>query len=137
MKLNILRNFAAAGMVAVFLFNSITVNAEPATDLKKGHATAYCLKGTTASGEQTRDGICAGKREWLGKTIILYSRLPDDSVGGVIGIYECKDTGGTKGLKTGKVIDVWCSDLSSCQEFMDRVYEDDCKGRVYIQVVED
>lgn len=100
-----------------------------------GYATAYCVSGITASGEMTRAGICAGKQEWLGKTIILYQRLPDDSIGEQIGIYECKDTGGTPGLKNGKVIDVWFEDLDQCQEFMNRVYEDGCQGHIYIQVL--
>ena len=36
-------------------------------------ATAYCIDGTTATGTHTRRGICAGKREWFGKTA-LYMR---------------------------------------------------------------
>lgn len=101
-----------------------------------GYATAYCQCGVTASGEYTRDGICAGKDEWLGKTIILYQRLPNNKIGEQIGIYECLDTGGTPGLKEGKVIDVWCQDLDTCQEFMNLVYEDGCQGHVYIQVID-
>ena len=104
--------------------------------IQSGHATAYCVSGVTASGEITRDGICAGKDEWLGKTIILYQRLPDNKIGEQIGIYECLDTGGTPGLKEGKVIDVWCQDLDTCQEFMNLVYEDGCQGHVYIQVID-
>ena len=101
-----------------------------------GYATAYCVSGVTASGEETRNGICAGKDEWLGKTIILYQRLPGNKIGDQIGIYECLDTGGTSGLKEGKVIDVWCQDLDTCQEFMNLVYEDGCQGHVYIQVID-
>lgn len=104
--------------------------------IQSGHATAYCVSGVTASGEITRDGICAGKDEWLGKTIILYQRLPNNKIGEQIGIYECLDTGGTPGLKEGKVIDVWCQDLDTCQEFMNLVYEDGCQGHVYIQVID-
>ena len=101
-----------------------------------GYATAYCQCGVTASGEITHDGICAGKEEWLGKTIILYQRLPDNEIGDQIGIYECLDTGGTPGLKEGRVIDVWCQDLDTCQDFMNLVYEDGCQGHVYIQVID-
>lgn len=101
-----------------------------------GHATAYCVSGVTASGEVTRNGICAGKKEWIGKTIILYQRLPDNSVGEMIGMYECLDTGGTDGIREGRVIDVWCPDIDSCQEFMNRIYEDGCEGRCYIQIVD-
>lgn len=100
--------------------------------LIKMHATAYCLDGDTASGKHVRKGICAtGNKEWVGKTCILYQRLPDDSVGEIIGIYEIEDTGCKP-----TVIDVWCPDLDECQEFMNRVYEDGCAGRVYTQVLD-
>ena len=104
--------------------------------IQSGHATAYCVSGVTASGEITRDGICAGRKEWLGKTIILYQRLPGNVVGDQIGVYECLDTGGTDGLNSGKVIDVWCPTYDDCQEFMNLVYEDGCQGKVYIQVID-
>ena len=100
----------------------------------EGHATAYCVSGVTASGEITRTGICAGADEYMGKLVILYQRLPDGSVGDKIGIYECLDTGGNPGIKKGEVIDVWCPDLDSCQEFMDAVYEDGCQGKIYMQI---
>lgn len=106
------------------------------TSFLKARATAYCLSGKTASGEEVREGICAGKKEWLGKTIYIYKRLPDDSIGDLIGIYECLDTGGTKAIRNGKVVDIWCEDYSSCKEFMNLVYEDDCAGKIYIQVID-
>lgn len=105
-------------------------------ELIAGYATAYKLKGITASGEEVREGICASCGSRLGDAIILYQRLPDNSVGEVIGVYECKDTGGSKAIKAGKLIDVWKPDLDACQEFMNRVYEDGCGGHVWIQVVE-
>lgn len=69
-------------------------------------------------------------KELLGKTVIIYKRLPDDSIGNAIGIYEVLDTGCKK-----NVVDVWCEDLEECQEFMNEVYEDGCKGRIWIQIV--
>lgn len=107
---------------------------DPQPELLSAHATAYCATGVTKSGKYTRDGICAAKQEWLGKTVVVYQRLPDDSVGEIIGIYEILDTGGTPGLKSGKVVDIWCPNLDACQAFMDRVYEDGCQGKVYIQL---
>lgn len=101
-----------------------------------GYATAYCDSGITASGEYTREGICAMKKDWIGKAAIVYQRLPDNSVGELIGIYEIKDTGGSQSIKDGKTIDIWKSDLDACQEFMDRVYEDGCQGKVYIQLID-
>lgn len=104
-------------------------------EMIKGYATAYYLTGITRSGEYTREGICASTYDRLNKTIILYQRLPDDSVGDVIGIYECKDTGG-KAIQKGKTIDVWRPTLDECQEFMNLVYEDGCKGHVWIQILD-
>ena len=100
--------------------------------LIKMYATAYCLSGITASNKPVRNGICAtGHKEWVGKTAILYQRLPDDSIGEIIGIYEIEDTGCKP-----SVIDVWRPTLDECQEFMNRVYEDGCRGRVYAQVLD-
>ena len=101
----------------------------------RAEATAYCIHGITASGTPTRMGICAGKSEWLGKTIIVYKRLPDGKIGDIIGIYECTDTGGP-GIASGKVIDIWCEDPDECQKLMDILYEDGCTGRVYLQVID-
>lgn len=108
----------------------IIQSAQP--ELVEAKATAYCLQNKTASGEWVRDGICAsGNPEYFGKLIIVYQRLPDGSVGELIGIYECKDKGCAK-----TVIDVWTEDIDKAQDFMDRVYEDGCKGNIYIQVLE-
>jgi len=134
------RRLTAIIMAASLIFTPITARAEEVKDFEsdllmvKGYATAYCLQGITASGEETRDGICSGCKDYFGKTILLYQRLPDDSVGKLIGIYECLDTGSGRGIKKGTVIDVWCPDLEACQDYMDLVYEDDCKGGVYIVV---
>lgn len=119
---------------AIIISIALTLPVHSNVYIGEGHATAYCVSGVTASGEHTRKGICAGADEYMGKTVVLFQRLPDGSVGDKIGIYECLDTGGNPGIKNGDVIDVWCPDLESCQEFMDAVYEDGCKGKVYMQI---
>lgn len=93
--------------------------------------TAYCLQGTTASGQEVRKGICAGRQEWLGKTIVMYQRLPNNKLGQFIGYYEVLDTGCHK-----NVIDVWQEDEEDCQEFMDLLYTDNAQGNIYIQVID-
>ena len=99
--------------------------------LAKCHATAYCQIGNTYTGKYTRNGIAAsGRKEWIGKTIILYQRKTDGKVGKLIGIYEVEDTG-----CASSVIDVWCPNLVECQKFMDKVYEQGCSGKVYVQVL--
>lgn len=104
---------------------------KPDIPFKEVSATAYCLKGRTASGQVVRDGICAGSDLYFGKTIAVYKKS-----GELIGYYECLDKGGTKGIKSGNVIDIWCSDYDSCKDFMELIYEDEAKGKVYIQVME-
>ena len=122
-------------VVALSLLPMNVMASEEQPLLQKAHATAYCQTGTMASGQQTRDGVCAGAKEYLGCVIVVYQRLPDGSVGDYLGMWECLDTGGTDGLKNGTVVDIWQQDLESCQDFMDLVYEDGCQGKVYIQVI--
>lgn len=99
--------------------------------LIKMRATAYCLEGITASGTEVRKGICAtSDHSLLGKTAIVYQRLPNNEIGSVIGIYEIEDTGCKE-----HVIDVWCPE-DECQDFMNRVYEDGCQGKVWVQIVD-
>lgn len=117
----------------VILQGFIEVNA---ADLIKGVSTAYCIKGITASGELTHEGICAGSSVYLGKIIKIYQRLPDDSIGKHLGTFICKDTGGTKAIKSGKCIDIWFPDKYKCQEWMDKVYADGCKGKIYFKIIE-
>lgn len=96
------------------------------------HATAYCLPGKTYTGKKVRRGICAtGRKEWLGMTALIYQRLPNGDPGDLIGIYEIEDTGCSQ-----DVLDVWCEDLDSCQDFMDEVYKDGCQGKVFAQIVD-
>jgi len=101
-------------------------------NLLKMKATAYCIQGTTSTGIKTRKGICAtGNSEWVGKTVVIYQRLPNEKVGDIIGIYEIEDTGCKP-----DVIDVWYPTLDECQGFMNRVYEDGCKGKIYVQILD-
>ena len=72
-------------------------NTEKYIEPVKMLTTAYCDNGITASGVEARYGICAGKKEWLGKTVILYKRNEDGTIGELLGIFEVLDTGfGTK-----------------------------------------
>lgn len=118
-------------MITVAHISCIKANADDC-GLIKGYATAYCLDGVTATGKHTREGICAtGNPEWIGMTAVIYQRLPDNKVGEIIGIYEIEDTGCKP-----TVMDIWEPDLDRCQEFMNRVYEDGCEGKVWIQIID-
>lgn len=105
------------------------------TKLIKCKVTAYCLPGTMANGQQVHDGACASNK-YFGKTIDIYKRLPGNRLGDYIGTYTVEDKGRTRGLKNGWVVDVWRPNLDECQKFMDLVYEDGCKGNIYILVKE-
>jgi len=122
--------YGAIALTAALL--SGFVPAENVPELTKMKTTAYCLQGKTYTESDVRNGICAtGNKNLLGKTVVLYKRLPDNKIGDFIGIYEVEDTGCSQ-----YVIDVWCADLDSCQEYMDLVYEEGCGGNVWVQVVE-
>ena len=109
---------------------------EPPEGFIKASATAYCITGTMANGEKTHEGACASSKDRMGCVLVMYQRLPDDSVGDYIGTYTVEDAGGTKAIKRGDVIDVWKPNLKACQEYMDLLYEDGCKGKVWIQIIE-
>lgn len=112
--------------------STLDVNADSTEpNLIKAHATAYCLNGKTASGTEVREGICAmSDSSLIGMTAVVYQRMPDGSIGDYIGIYEIEDTG-----CSDNVIDVWCTE-EDCQGFMDKVYENGCKGKVYVQLID-
>lgn len=116
--------------MSIFLTGFTTCPNEPKT--LKMHATAYCLEGKTYTGKRVRKGIAAtGDKNLLGMTAVVYQRLPDDSMGDLIGIYEIEDTG----CKVN-VLDIWCEDLDACQDFMNLIYQDGCKGKVYVQIID-
>ena len=118
-------------MLLILAIWTSSVNAEDEPQLIKAHATAYCLPGKTASGTEVREGICAmSDSSLIGKTAIVYQRNPDGSLGEYIGTYEIEDTG-----CADNVIDVWCEE-DDCQSFMDTVYENGCKGKVFVQIIE-
>lgn len=127
MTANLLKTISA-------LVTAMTLVTQPTLedDLLKMHATAYCLPGKTYTGAEVQEGICAsGNKDLINKVVILYQRLPDGNIGEMIGIYTVQDTG-----CKDTVIDVWMPDLNACQGFMDRVYEDGCKGKIYVKVLE-
>lgn len=109
----------------------LIVNACDNKDLIKGRATVYSFKGITKTGTQTRIGMCASSNKGLmGKQIVVYQRLPDDSKGDVLGIYTVEDNGCKE-----NVIDLWYPEELSTK-VINKTYENGCEGKVYIQIVE-
>lgn len=68
-------------------------------DLQDFHATAYCLKGRTASGENVRPGIVAADPKVLPLGTVVHIRA-----GRYTGTYTVMDTGGR--IK-GRILDVY------------------------------
>jgi len=99
----------------------------PAVKGTNMEATAYCINGRTASGTQTRVGIAAAKKEWLGKTAIVYTVDKYGNPETFIGNYKVEDTGG-EAINSGRVIDIWFPTREECINF----------GRksVYVMVVD-
>lgn len=95
-------------------------------DAHKIKFTCYCPEScpgkVTASGEPVREGIIAASKEHLGDGAMIY--LKD---GTFLGYFECLDTGGSPGIKSGHVIDVWTPHLAKAKTLM-RVTQ----GEVYI-----
>ena len=93
-----------------------SVNGDPFEEPVKMRCTVYTTTGTTASGKQTRSGIVAGRRDWLGKVAALYEIDEYGNIGDFIGYYEILDTGAgidTDGdgigdiIINGQSVDVW------------------------------
>lgn len=110
--------------MGIALAMNVNVSAADFKEPTKIRCTCYTSTegSVTASGESVREGIVAGKREWLGKLAVLY-----DMDMNFIGIYEFKDTGAgidTDGdgkgdsIKNGKSIDIYRDTLSGCKEWI-------------------
>jgi 3D (Asp-Asp-Asp) domain-containing protein len=83
---------------------------EPAPELEVFEATAYSIEGTTASGEQTREGICAADP----KVLPLGSRIRVHQAGAYSGECVVADTGRT--IK-GREIDIYLADDRAAKRF--------------------
>lgn len=122
--------FIAILIIVLYLMAARVDGAELQTipeDAIKMKFTVYCPESCpgriTASGDEVREGIIAASADRLGQRAEVY--LMD---GRLLGLYECLDTGGNPGIKSGKVIDVWAPHLSKAKTLM-AVTE----GEVYVK----
>ena len=84
--------------------------AEEAHELIPVKITGYCLKGRTASGIETQPGICAFRREDIGKTANIYNADME-----LIGTYLIADTGRKGGaIRRGEAVDIWKETRAEC-----------------------
>lgn len=91
------------------LINAIAVNNEKTKGGRAFSATAYCLKGRTASGSGVRKGIVAADP----RVLPLGTRI-NLNAGGYSGSYVVADTGGA--IK-GRKLDIWVSNCSEARRF--------------------
>ena len=125
-------------VIGLLLFAALSAKADEGEPFKM-YTTAYHHGEITASGVPVRRGICAVKREWMGLTAIVYEYKPDGSMGDMIGIWECLDTGfggdadgdGVGSIEAGKVIDMYVPTLEECRDWMKQT-----GGKVYVQLVD-
>ena len=124
-------------LLIVFLF-PLSAHAKELDEPFKISTTAYCCGTTTCTGVPVREGICAVKKEWIGKTALIYANN-DGEIGELLGIYECLDTGfgadsdgdGIGSIQEGKLIDVYFPTYEQCKEWMKLT-----GGKVYVQLVD-
>ena len=107
-----------------YLFFDSVMGLAMAVDLQKEEtqiqgmemqATAYCLTGTPASGQQTSTGIVASKPEWIGKKMMIYLKDKNGNQT-YLGTYDVEDTGGNS-IRSGKVVDIWMPTRDECLQF--------------------
>lgn len=107
---------------------SIRASAEPVyTEPVKMRVTCYLPTGNrTADGTVPYEGICAARRQDLGKVAVVY-----DMDMQMIGFFEVRDTGGHPRLKNGTSIDIFRDNMDRAQEWI-ATYGDYC----YVQLIE-
>lgn len=101
--------------------------------------TAYYHGEITATGNHTRRGICAVRKEWIGKTALVWKCEDESTMGEFLGIWECLDTGfgadsdgdGVGSIQEGRVIDMYFPTPEEVAEWMEIT-----GGRVYVQMVD-
>lgn len=78
------------------------------------HTTGYLIQGITATGGTTRPGIGANNKH-IGELAVCYTLD-----GEYLTTIEITDTGGSEGMKSGKVLDVWFGSRTEAEEWMRR-----------------
>ncbi len=101
------KNNATANLVDDDKLVKKTAIVEKKSNARSFRATAYCLKGRTATGGGVRRGIVAADPRILPLGTRIYL-----SAGGYSGTYTVTDTGG---VIKGRILDVW---VPSCSEAM-------------------
>lgn len=137
-----------AGVLAGMIIGRLTIPNEVwGAELKPINVTAYYSENPTGCrGDRMREGIAAGKQDWYGKAIILYTN-EDGQPGELIGVYEVLDTGYGKDtgkgeskikkgrhlgtIETGQTVDIYRDNYERCVEIMKLT-----EGKAFYQLVD-
>ena len=109
-----MRSAIVALAAAVFLTVPMTARAE----MQPVRVTGYCISGRTASGIETQEGICAFRKEDIGKRARVYN-----ADGELIGEYLIADTGKKGGaVRKGLAVDIWRPTKEECYSLTQQGY---------------
>ncbi len=95
-------------ILAITVLLSVLVN-EP----QPMRVTCYYGGTVTASGTEPREGICAARADWIGKTAVVF-----DSDMEYVGCFTIEDTGSHPRIQNGSSIDIWQPTLSDCYNWV-------------------
>lgn len=115
-KKDVISIIAIIGIILwIVLSYTVTVKAEPEyVDPVRMRITCYLPTGNkTADGTVPYEGICAAKRDWIGKVAVVYTEDME-----YIGTFEIRDTGGHKRIKNGTSIDIFRDNMSRAKEWV-------------------
>ena len=116
--------FAIACLISCGAERGERVNTVDTSGMVTMYTTAYNLHGITANGGTTRPNIAACNGH-LGEIAILYTME-----GEYLTTVEITDTGGSDGMKAGKVVDVWFDTYEECVAWMLKVADSGGKCKV-------
>ena len=101
---------STAALCVHLIYGEPALAAAYGPELRPVKITGYCLRGKTASGIQTREGICAYRKVDIGKMAIVYGEDME-----LIGVYEIQDTGAYN-VRKGYILDIWCKTKEECNQ---------------------
>lgn len=142
------KRMTALILAAAVLWTSLTAYAQEDTQrIAKAEAgepfriltTGYYHGDVTATGTAPREGICAVRSEWIGKTALVWKCNEDGTQGEFLGFWECLDTGfgadsdgdGIGSIQEGRVVDMYFPTMEQVTEWMELT-----GGRIYIQLLD-
>lgn len=96
------------------MLTPIQAGADSPAEAVKMRVTCYLPTGNkTADGTVPYEGICAAKRDWIGKKAVVYTLE-----GEYVATFEIRDTGGHRRIKSGKSIDIYRDTMDRAREWI-------------------